>query len=76
MTAYVRWLFPIVCFAIGSYLLHLSFRAYAKWRQALADSDMSLVEAYEMEFWPEVSVGLLLILLAAFLAGRWSMRGL
>ena len=74
MIVNIRWLLPLACAAAGLYLLRLSFRAYAKWQEALAVGDMSLVEAYELEFWPEVVLGLLFLLLGAFLAGRWSSR--
>ena len=74
MTVYIRWLLPLSCLAAGLYLLRLSYRAYAKWQEALAIGDMSLVEAYELEFWPEVSLGLYFVLFSAFLAGRWSLR--
>ncbi len=54
-------------------MLRLSYRAYAKWQEYLALGDHSGAEAYEVEFWPEVSLALSLILLAAFLVGRWSL---
>ncbi len=76
MTTRIRWLFSAACFAVGLYLLNLSFRAYANLQESLTTGDMSLVEAYEIEFWSEVSVALFLILLSAFLAGRWSFRAL
>ena len=37
--------------------------------------DPSGAEIYEVEFWPEVTVSLILIMLAAFLTGRWSVTG-
>ena len=70
-----RWLIPAACMAAGLYLLRLSLHAYAKWQEAVALGDLSLVEAYEMEFWPEVSASLILILLSGFLCGRWSVGG-
>jgi hypothetical protein len=36
MIAGILWLFPTACFAVGLYLLHLSFRAYAKWQESVA----------------------------------------
>lgn len=74
MTMHVRWLVPAGCLALGLYTLRLSYRAYAKWQEYLALRDPSGAEAYEVEFWPEVSVSVFLILLSAFLAGRWSVR--
>jgi hypothetical protein len=68
----LRWLVPPVCLALGLYGLRLSYRAYAKWQELIALGDPSGAEIYEVEFWPEVTVSLLLIVLAAFLAGRWS----
>lgn len=68
----LRWLIPAGCLALGLLLLRLSYRAYAKWQEYVALGDFSGAEAYEVEFWPEVSLSLLLILLSAFLAGRWS----
>ena len=64
------WLIPAACLALGLYLLSLSYRAYAKWHEYIALGDHSGAEAYEVEFWPEVSAGLALIVLAAFLVGR------
>ena len=72
MNKYLRWLIPAGCLALGLYVLRLSYRAYAKWQEYLALGDFSGAEAYEVEFWPEVSLSLALILLGAFLAGRWS----
>jgi hypothetical protein len=74
MKRHARWLVPAGCLALGLYLLRLSYRAYAKWQEYVTLGDFSGAEAYEVEFWPEVSVALFLILLAAFLAGRWSRR--
>ncbi len=66
------WLIPSVCTALGLYFLSLSYRAYAKWHEYVTLGDHSGAEVYEVEFWPEVSVGLALIILSAFLAGRWT----
>jgi hypothetical protein len=71
----LRWLVPPACLALGLYGLRLSYRAYVKWQELIALGDPSGAEIYEVEFWPEVSIGLLLIALAAFLAGRWSVAG-
>jgi len=71
----LRWLVPPACLAIGLYGLRLSYRAYAKWQEYITLGDPSGAEIYEVEFWPEVTVSLLLIVLAAFLAGRWSVAG-
>ena len=68
----LRWLLPAGCLAFGLYVLRLAFHAYAKWQEKLAIGDLSGAEAYEVEFWPEVSLAVALILSAAFLAGRWS----
>lgn len=70
MKKFRRWLIPAVMLALGLYLLSLSYRAYAKWQEYLALGDYSGAEAYEMEFWPEASLGLLLVFLGAFLLGR------
>ena len=48
---------------------------FARPRQAHDDEDFALgdlsgAEAYEVEFWPELSLALALILLSGFLAGR------
>lgn len=74
MMMHVRWLVPISCLALGLYVLRLSYRAYAKWQEYVMLGDLSGAEVYEVEFWPEVSISLVLILLSAFLAGRWSVR--
>lgn len=73
MNKHLRWLFPAGCLALGLQVLRLSYRAYAKWQEYLALGDPSGAEAYEVEFWPELSLALALILLGAFLAGRWSL---
>lgn len=75
MIGYVRWLVPAGCLALGLYILRLSYVAYGKWSEYIALGDHSGAEAYEVEFWPEVMVGLLLIVAAAFLTGRWSAAG-
>lgn len=72
MTAGLRWLVPLACLALGLYGLSLSYRAYTKWQELITLGDPSGAEIYEVEFWPEVTISLLLIVLAAFLAGRWS----
>lgn len=74
MNTHLRWLFPAGCLAVGLYVLRLSLRAYAKWQEYLTLGDLSGAEAYEVEFWPEVSVSVFLIMLSGFLAGRWSIR--
>jgi len=74
MRATIRWFIPIGCFALGLYLLRLSYRAYAKWQDYLTLGDPSGAEAYEVEFWPEVFIAVLLLILGSFLAGRWSRR--
>ena len=74
MSKHARWLLPAACLALGLHVLRLSYRAYAKWREYLAVGDLSGAEAYEVEFWPELSAALLLIMLSAFSAGRWSRR--
>jgi hypothetical protein len=72
MIRLVRWPFAVACFALGLYLLRLSYDAYTKWKELLDLGDPSGAEIYEVEFWPEVSVGLFLIVTCAFLVGRWS----
>ena len=72
MSRALRWLVPPVCLAVGLYALFLSYRAYAKWQEYIALGDPSGAEIYEVEFWPEITVSLFLIVLGAFLAGRWS----
>lgn len=74
MKTLLGWLLPAGLVALGLYGLSLSYRAYAKLQENLAIGDLSLVEAYEIEFWAEAPVSLLLIVLGAFLAGRWSVR--
>ena len=75
MRRLLGWLLPAGLIALGLYGLGLSYRAYAKLQENLAIGDLSLVEAYEIEFWVEAPVSLLLIFLGAFLAGRRSLRG-
>lgn len=57
---------------LGLYLLSLSYEAYAKWWEYVRIGDLSGAEAYEVEFWPEAILAVLLLLLAGFLAGRAS----
>ena len=70
----VRWLIPAGCLTLGLYVLRLSYRTYAKWNEYVVLGDLSGAEIYEVEFWPKMSIALALILLSAFLAGRWSVR--
>ena len=70
----VRWIVPAGLIALGLYLLRLSYRAYAKWQENINIGDLSGAEAYEVEFWPEAVAAVALLLLGAFLAGRWSVR--
>jgi len=72
MNRHLRWLLPAGCLAFGLYMLRLSYRAHAKWHEYVVLGDLSGAEAYEVEFWPEASLALALILLSGFLAGRWS----
>lgn len=74
MNRYVRWLFPAGFLALGLYALRLSYAAHAKWAEYIALGDHSGAEVYEVEFWPEATAAVFLILLSAFLAGRWSVR--
>jgi len=68
----MRWLLPVGCIALGLFVLRLSYAAYAKLQEYVALGDMSGAEAYEVEFWPEAVVGIALIVLGGFLAGRLS----
>ena len=74
MMTRVRWLIPAGCFALGLYMLRLSYRTYAKWHENVVLGDLSGAEIYEVEFWLKMPIALALILLSAFLAGRWSVR--
>ncbi len=74
MKRLLRWLLPAGLLALGLYGLGFSYRAYAKLQENLAIGDLSAVEAYEIEFWVEAPLSLLLIFLGAFLAGRQSAR--
>lgn len=74
MMAHMRWLIPTGCIAVGLELLRRAFRAYAEWQELLALGDPSGAELPETEFWLLISGALPLIMLAAFLAGRWSGR--
>lgn len=74
MTRLVRWLIPAGCFLFGLELLRRAFRAYADWQELLAVGDPSGAELPATDFWLLISGALPLIVLAAFLAGRWSRR--
>ena len=74
MIRLLGWLPPACLLALGLHGLSLSYRAYAKLQENLAIGDLSLVEAYEIEFWIEAPASRLLICLGAFLAGRRSVR--
>ncbi len=71
---WLRWFVPIGSFAAAYYFLNLSYSAYVKWQEYVALGDFSGAEAYEVEFWAEITCGVGLILLGAFLAGRWSAK--
>jgi len=75
MRSALRWLVPVGCLGLGLYGLRLSYRAYAFWQELIALGDHSGAEIPETEFWLEVSISLPLIVLGAFLAGRWSVSG-
>ncbi len=75
MSGRLRWFVPPVCLALGLYALRSSYRAYAKWQEYIALGDPSGAELYEIEFWPKFAVSMVLIVLGAFLAGRWSQAG-
>ncbi len=68
----MRWLLSVGCLALGLFVLRLSYAAYAKWQEYVALGDPSGAEAYEVEFWPEALIGVALILLGGFVAGRAS----
>lgn len=72
MISRLRWLIPAAGLALGFYVLHLSYEAYAKWQEYIALGDFSGAEAYEVELWAEASIALALIMISAFLVGRWS----
>ncbi len=74
MKPLLQWLLPVGLIALGLYGLRLSYHAFAKLQENLAIGDISLIEAYEIEFWAEAPASLLLIVLGAFLAGRWWRR--
>lgn len=74
MTVRVRWLIPVGSFALGLYLLHRAFHAYARWQELLALGDPSGAELPETEYRLFTAGALFLILLSAFIAGRWSVR--
>jgi hypothetical protein len=73
----IRWLLSVASIALGLFVLRLSFTAHGKWRDLLALGDPSGAEVYEIEFWPEAVVGVALIALGGFVAGRasWARRG-
>ena len=68
----IRWLIPATSIGLGVWLLSLSHVAYAKWWEYVTLGDLSGAEAYEVEFWPEAIVGVLLVVFGGFLAGRMS----
>lgn len=70
----VQWTVAVVCFGIGGYLLALSYNAYGKWSEAMIIGDPSGAEFYALWFWPEVGLGLALIVFGSFLVGMLSVR--
>ena len=70
----VRWLISSLMVAFGGFLIHLSYRAYAKWYEYVSLGDHSGAEAYEVEFWPEMVLGIALLAFGCFLAGRASVE--
>jgi hypothetical protein len=65
----MRWLLSVGCLAVGLFLLRLSYAAHAKWQEYMTLGDPSGAELYDVEFWPEAVVGVLLIALAGLAAG-------
>ncbi len=70
----MRWIFALGVFALGLFALRLSYIAHAMWHEYMTLGDPSGAEAYEVEFWPEAVVGVALIALGGFVAGRASGR--
>lgn len=71
---HLRWLALLAMAVLGLYLIAMSYPAYALWQEYLALGDMSGAEFYEIDFKWRVVIGAPLLLLATFLAGRWSRR--
>jgi len=65
----MRWLLSLGSTALGLFLLRLSYLAYAKWQEYLALGDPSGAELYEVEFWPEMVIGVVLIAVGGLFAG-------
>ncbi len=72
MKLLIRCLIVAACMGTGLWLLGLSYEAYAKWLEYVTLGDYSGAEAYEVEFWVEIVVGVLLVVLGGFLLGRTS----
>ncbi len=68
----IRWLIPATSIGLGVWLLSRSHVAYAKWWECMTLGDPSGGELYEVEFWPEAVLGVLLVVFGGFLAGRTS----
>ncbi len=69
------WLISLALFGLGFFLLQRSYVAYAKWWQEyVVIGDFSSAELYEIEFWMQAVPALGLIVLGAFLVGRWSKK--
>jgi LPS O-antigen subunit length determinant protein (WzzB/FepE family) len=65
----MRWLISLASLALGLVALRLSYVAYGKWQEYIALGDPSGAELYEVEFWPEAAVAVLLIALGGVFAG-------
>lgn len=68
----MRWIFSLVFIALGLVALRLSYVAYAKWQEYISLGDPSGAEAFEVGFWPEAVIGVALIAVGGFVAGRAS----
>lgn len=70
----LKWVCVAICLLAGLFLLDRSYIAYGKWYHELKIGDVSGAEIYEVEFWFLAPPGVLLILVGAYLAGRWSVK--
>lgn len=70
----MKWLIPLGFLTLGLHLSWLALDDYHGWRASLELGDPSGAEIHEVPLWGELPGALALILLAAFLAGRWSVR--
>ncbi len=71
---YLKWILAAAASATGLAVLRSSHQAYGRWYNLIEMGDRSGAEVHEVELWFTVPLALVLIVVSAFMAGRWSAK--